>query len=130
MEVEQRIEASPDTVFSYLIDPVKFVTWMGIGAELDPQPGGRFRIHADADNVAIGEYLVVDPPQRLVMTWGWERGTKAVPPGSTTVEITLTPDGSGTVLRLRHMGLPSGDAREHHHHGWILYTGNLVKQFA
>jgi hypothetical protein len=30
-----------------------------------------------------------------------------VPPGSTTVEITLTPDGDGTILRLRHLGLPN-----------------------
>jgi uncharacterized protein YndB with AHSA1/START domain len=42
VEVEQRIEAAPDTVFSYLIDPVKFVTWMGI-ARID-----HGRDHADA----------------------------------------------------------------------------------
>jgi uncharacterized protein YndB with AHSA1/START domain len=53
-----------------------------------------------------------------------------VPPGSTTVEITLAPEGAGTVLRLRHMGLPSDDARQRHHGGWALYTGRLVARFA
>lgn len=129
IEVEQRIAAAPAIVFSYLIDPVKFVTWMGIGAELDPRPGGKFRIDADGGNIASGEYREVDPPHRLVMTWGWEQST-TVPPGSTTVEITLIPEGSGTILRLRHTGLPSEDARQRHHGGWTLYTGKLVAQLA
>jgi uncharacterized protein YndB with AHSA1/START domain len=127
--VEQRIAAAPAMVFSYLVDPAKFVTWMGIGAELDPRPGGKFRIDADGGNIASGEYREVDAPHRLVMTWGWEH-SKTVPPGSTTVEITLTPDGSGTVLRLRHTGLPSEETRQQHHGGWTLYTGKLVAQLA
>jgi uncharacterized protein YndB with AHSA1/START domain len=128
IEVEQRIAATPATVFSYLIDPAKFVRWMGVGAQLDPRPGGEFRIDADGGNIAIGEYKEVDPPHRLVMTWGWE-SDKSVPPGSTTVVITLTPDGSGTLLRLRHLGLPTADARVRHTGGWNLYTGQLVALF-
>jgi uncharacterized protein YndB with AHSA1/START domain len=101
---------------------------MGIGAQLDPRPGGRFRIDADAAHVAVGEYREVDPPHRLVMTWGWQ-GDKSVPPGSTLVEITLTPDGAGTLLRLRHTGLPDDEARESHRGGWALYTGRLHRLF-
>ena len=43
----------------------------------------------------------------------WE-GNEGVPPGSTIVELTLEADGDGTVLSLRHTGLPDGgrgDAR-------------------
>jgi uncharacterized protein YndB with AHSA1/START domain len=127
--VEQRIAAAPATVFSYLVDPAKFVTWMGVGAELDPRPGGKFRIDADGGNIASGEYREVDPPHRLVMTWGWEH-SEAVPPGSTTVEITLVPEGSGTILRLRHTGLPSEDARQRHLGGWTMYTAKLTALFA
>jgi uncharacterized protein YndB with AHSA1/START domain len=129
IEVEQRIAATPATVFSYLIDPAKFVQWMGVGAQLDPRPGGRFRIDADGGNIATGEYKEVDPPHRLVMTWGWE-GDESVPPGSTTVVITLMPEGPGTLLRLRHLGLPTADARERHTGGWNLYTGQLMALFA
>jgi uncharacterized protein YndB with AHSA1/START domain len=129
IEVEQLIAATPATVFSYLVDPAKFIEWMGVGAELDPRPGGKFRIDADGGNIATGEYVEVDPPHRLVMTWGWDRDA-AVPPGSTTVEITLTAEGAGTRLRLRHMGLPSDAARETHHGGWTLYTGKLRALFA
>jgi uncharacterized protein YndB with AHSA1/START domain len=128
VEVEQLIAAKPATVFSYLVDPAKFVTWMGVGAELDPRPGGKFRIDADGGNIATGEYLEVDPPHRLVMTWGWERDDTVLP-GSTRVEITLTAEGAGTKLRLRHLGLPSDTARETHHGGWMLYTGKLRSLF-
>ncbi len=121
----QRIAASPATVFSYLVEPAKFNAWMGVGAELDPRPGGRVRIDVDGEHVATGEFREVDPPHRVVMTWGWE-SNDAVPPGSTTVEITLTPDGAGTILRLRHLALPSEIERRSHLGGWELYTGRLA----
>ena len=98
---------------------------MGVGAELDPTPGGRVRIDVDGEHFALGEFREVDPPNRVVMTWGWERND-AVPPGSTTVEITLTPDGDGTILRLRHLGLPDDDQKRSHHAGWKQYTGKLA----
>jgi Activator of Hsp90 ATPase homolog 1-like protein len=39
--------------------------------------------------------------------------------------VTLQPDGSGTLLRLVHRGLPAGEV-EQHAHGWDLYLGRLV----
>lgn len=39
VEVERQIAAAPVTVFSYLVEPAKFVVWMGAAAELDPRPG-------------------------------------------------------------------------------------------
>lgn len=96
---------------------------MGVGAQLDPQKGGAFSIDVGSD-IATGEYHVVDPPHRLVMTWGWDNNPE-VPPGSTTVEITLTPEGSGTLMRLRHLRLPSDAQRASHRGGWAIYLGNL-----
>ena len=125
IEITQRIEASPDIVFAYLTDSHRFVKWMGVGAELDARPGGRFRIDVDGVHVASGEYQEIDPPRRLVMSWGWE-GHATVPPGSTTVEITLTPEQGATVLRLRHLGLPDEGERHHHTEGWRLYTSQLA----
>jgi uncharacterized protein YndB with AHSA1/START domain len=126
--VERRIAAAPGTVFSYLVEPAKFVAWMGATAELDPRPGGRFRIEVDSGTVAVGEYRVIEPPHRLVLTWGWER-SETVPPGSTTVEITLAPDGSGTLFRLRHLGLPSEEERKNHRTGWTMYSERLAALF-
>jgi uncharacterized protein YndB with AHSA1/START domain len=126
--VEQRIAASPATVFSYLTDPEKFVLWMGARAQLDPRPGGVVRIEVDGEHIATGEYREVDPPHRVVFSWGWEASPE-VPPGSTTVEITLTAEGEGTVLRLRHMGLPTDLQRSSHRNGWVMYATRLSGLF-
>lgn len=48
----------------------------------------------------------------------------AIPPGSTRVEVTLEPEGDGTLVRLRHFDLPE-QAREMHGQGWELYLGRL-----
>lgn len=125
IEITQRIEASPEIVFSYLTDSRRFTKWMGVGAELDARPGGRYRIDVDGVHIATGEYREVEPPHRLVMSWGWE-GHPTVPPGSTTVEITLTPQGGATVLRLRHLGLPDESERQTHADGWRNYTSQLA----
>ena len=124
IEVTQRIEAPPEIVFSYLTDSARFTQWMGIGAALDARPGGRYRIDVDGEHIASGEYREIDPPRRLVMSWGWE-GHPTVPPGSTTVEITLTSEQGATLLRLRHLGLPSEAERQQHTGGWGVYTGRL-----
>ena len=125
IEITQRIEASPEIVFAYLTDSQRFIRWMGVGAELDPRPGGRYRIDVDGVHIASGEYQKVDPPRRLVMSWGWE-GHPTVPPGSTTVEITLTSDRGATILKLRHLGLPGEGERRAHTEGWLQYMSQLA----
>ena len=124
IEITQRIEAPPEIVFSYLTDSARFIQWMGVGAELDARPGGRYRIEVDGQHIAIGQYREVEPPRRLVLSWGWE-GHPTVPPGSTTVEITLTPERGATVLRLRHLGLPNEGERRQHTVGWNQYVSQL-----
>lgn len=123
--VVRRIAAPPETVFDYLVDPARFVLWMGVAADLDARPGGGYHITVGPDAVATGDYQVVDPPRRLVFTWGW-RGDTDVPVGSTTVEILLTPEGEGTRLELRHRGLPGDQSRARHAEGWEMFLDRLT----
>ena len=125
LDVERRIGAPPDEVFAYLTDPAKYARWMGRDAELDPRPGGLYRVRMSPDAVALGEYVAVEPPSRVVFTWGWE-GSGSVPPGSTTVEITLQEDGDGTLLRLRHTGFSSDADADLHREGWEMYVARLA----
>jgi uncharacterized protein YndB with AHSA1/START domain len=127
--VETRVQASPATVFSYFTDPVKYRRWKGLDAELDPRPGGRYRVRMNSQRTVLGEYVVVEPPSRLVFTWGWE-GDGDLPPGSSTVEITLIPDGDDTLVRLRHTGLPTQESRTLHAAGWDHYLGRLARAAA
>lgn len=130
VEREVRIAARPETVFQFLVDPEKHLLWMGRRAELDPRPGGIYRVEINDQATAAGEFVDVAPPSRVLMTFGWEgqeagQGEHGVPPGSSRVELTLEPDGDGTLVRLRHYGLPEG-AREMHGQGWELYLGRLA----
>ena len=122
---EVRIEASPETIFPFFTDPAKLVLWKGITAELDPRPGSRYRCDLNGTDVTLGEYVVIDPPRRIVFTWGWESAGSPVPPGSSTVEITLSPDGAATLLRLTHRDLPEA-VRGEHRQGWDHYLARLA----
>jgi uncharacterized protein YndB with AHSA1/START domain len=145
IEHEIRVAADPETVFAFFTDPAKMVQWMGADATLDPRPGGICRIvfrvpdpvvefvgatggvplGADAMNVVLGEFVEVDPYRRIVFTWGFERRLFAMPPQSTAVEVTLTPDGEHTIVRLAHGRLPVA-AIDFHRAGWEHYLPRLA----
>jgi Activator of Hsp90 ATPase homolog 1-like protein len=72
----------------------------------------------------IGEFVEVDPPRRIAFTWGWEAETLVVPPQSTAVEVSFTPEGDETVVRVVHRRLPP-PAVDFHRAGWDHYLGRL-----
>jgi len=119
-----RIDAPPEIVFEFLTDPAKLIRWLGLRAELDPRPGGIFRVDPNGRDVIRGTYLETVPHSRVVFTWGWEAPGRGVPAGSTKVEITLARDGTGTRLRLTHRNLPSG-SRKGHDERWTHYLDRL-----
>jgi len=124
-EVEIRIAASPETVFDFFTDPDKMIQWMGRSADLDPRAGGTLRCDINGRDLARGEYVAVERPDRLVFTWGWEGEEPTVAPGASTVEVLLARDGEGTLLRLVHSDLPSAESAERHSHGWTHYAERL-----
>jgi uncharacterized protein YndB with AHSA1/START domain len=110
-----RIAAPPEVVFPYFTDPALIITWLGDRADLDPQPGGVFNVDFST-STARGSYIAVEPPTRVVFTWGLP-GNETMPAGSTTVEVILTPDGDETLVSLTHNDLP-GEHRPGHKKGW------------
>jgi uncharacterized protein YndB with AHSA1/START domain len=128
LEREIAIAASPETVWEFLVDPDKATPWMGQACSFDARPGGEYRCDVIPGHTARGEFVELDPPNRLVFTWGWEPGEDGpnpVPPGTSTIEIELTPDGDGAKLRFTHRDLPSNEAAESHGHGWDHYLERL-----
>jgi uncharacterized protein (TIGR02453 family) len=127
--VERWIDANPETVFSFFSDPGRWLSWQGVTAEIDPRPGRTFRMNVRGDGYAAGEFVLIDPCERIVLTWGWENEALGVPPGSSTVEVTFAADRGGTLVRLRHAGLPPTGLAPHDE-GWNHYLDRLAVRAA
>jgi uncharacterized protein YndB with AHSA1/START domain len=118
-----RIAAPPEVVFPYFTDPQLIVTWIGERAELEAEPGGTFAV--DFGSVAArGRYVTVEPPHRVVFTWGIP-GDTTLPPGMSTVEVVLVADDGDTIVNLTHRDLPP-DREPSHGEGWERCLGALV----
>lgn len=122
---EIMIDATPETIWPFLTEPGKHVEWDGTVAEIDPRPGGIYRVLVQGQYQSAGEYVEVVPLERVVFTFGWEQEGNPITPGSTTVEISLHPEGSKTLVRLVHRGLPE-DAVDDHGVGWSHYLRRLA----
>jgi uncharacterized protein YndB with AHSA1/START domain len=132
-EFEMSIAARPETVFSLFVDHAAFAEWMGAQmgvATIDPRVGGAVRVeYGGGFKIASGEVLALEEPTRFSFTWGYEDG-RPFAAGATRVDITLAAVGDGTLLTLRHSGLPSEVAAREHAGGWRLYTGILSDRAA
>ena len=129
VEVSVHIAARRETVFPYFTEPERYVEWMGGSATLEAVAGGVYRVGMRDGVEAVGEFLEVDFPNRVVFTWGWT-DQFAVAPGSTRVVVTLAEEDGGTRVVLRHHGLPDGEQRAHHRGGWEAYLDRLAVRAA
>ena len=116
------IRATPAQVFAYLVTAAGMTAWMGQHATLDPRPGGLFAVDI-AGSPIRGEFVEVNPPHRVVMTWGLA-GSAEFPAGASTVSFTLTATGDGTRVDVLHSNLPD-DRVEGHVDGWAHFLPRL-----
>lgn len=127
------IAAPPERVFHALTDPLELLRWWGSPETyrtehwtVDLRVGGKWHCtghSVDGRAFAVeGEYLVVDPPRKLVQTWrpGWEPGL------ANTITYRLDPIATGTRVTLRHEGFGDrADACRNHADGWERILGWL-----
>src|SRR5215471_9694693 len=120
---ELDLPAPVEEVFRHLTDPAAMTRWLGQPPPPEPAVGGAFEV--DINGVPVrGRYLEVDPPRRVVVSWG-VAGSTDLPPGTTEVEFTLTPIQTGTHLRLVHRGLPPSQGSIHGT-GWNHFLPRLT----
>jgi uncharacterized protein YndB with AHSA1/START domain len=123
---EVQIAAPPSTVFAFLTDPEKILSWMGAEATTEAHPGGLYLVKGlGPRKTARGAFREVIPVHRLAYSFGWE-GSEAVPPGSSLVEIDLVDRDGGTLLQMTHSGLPDEAQCAAHARGWTHYLGRLA----
>jgi uncharacterized protein YndB with AHSA1/START domain len=118
------INAEPSVVFDYFTKAEALARWMGDRAILDPRPGGQFIVFFEARAVE-GRYVELDAPTRLVISWG-RAGSRELAPESSTLEVTLRREGTGTRVDIVHSGLPESEAPRHAL-GWRHYLSRLAR---
>ncbi len=110
------IRARRETVFRYFTDSSHWAAWWGPGSTIDPQVGGKVFVRYPNAIEAAGEVLAIDPPSRLVYTFGFASG-QPIPVGASRVTIALDVVPEGTRLRLAHE-FPDPGARDGFVQGW------------
>jgi uncharacterized protein YndB with AHSA1/START domain len=134
----RRIKAPPDIVFEAVTTAEGIAQWWGPDAgpvllsESDPRVGGcyrlRFRTIPGMEHECSGEFLVVDRPRRVVMSWRWTEGGED--PGESQVEIILRAIDVGTELTFTHSRLHDETSRDSHEWGWTGALNKLQAYFA
>lgn len=126
IELERVLPAPPEAVFAVWSSAESLAAILCPGeiqraeVELDFRVGGRFRVVMQGERpyVHTGQYLEIEPSERLVFSWVSEFLPE--PEQRTRVSLTLQAAGAGrTRLRLVHDELPDTDAYDGHRSGWV-----------
>ena len=121
--VEREIPFPPEKIWRALTQPHLIEEWL-MKNDFQPVVGHRFTFRATPapgwNGIIESEVLVVEPPSRLVYSWGALGLDSAV-------TFTLTPTGEGTRLRMEHSGFgPDQDqAYKGASYGWRNFLGKL-----
>lgn len=120
--VRRRIAASAAELFEAWLDPTALAQWMRPGtvhcttAHVDARVGGRYEVIMEVDTRVVphrGEYIVIDPPRRLVFTWNSPHTGER----DTLVEVDFLAAGADTEVVVTHQQLPEAE-RAGHEQGW------------
>jgi uncharacterized protein YndB with AHSA1/START domain len=123
--LERDYAAAPERLFDAWTRADLLGRWFGCAAdnlwtahEWEVRPGGAIHVSLDFDGHPYevrGEFVVVDPPRRLKYRWSDHE----------TVEVRISPRGSGSHLELLHSFPISRDARAILTAGWSHSLGQL-----
>ncbi len=139
LELRRTFPVSRERLFAAWTDPEEFRQWFGpdscrvLDVSMDVRVGGRYvvTIAGEGDEVMknAGEFREVNPPSRLVYTWGW-----ANDPDWDGVDSIVTVDfieqPGGAEVRVSHQRFPSAESRGRHEYGWTGALENLAAYVA
>jgi uncharacterized protein YndB with AHSA1/START domain len=138
----RRIAARPAIVFEALVTADGIASWWGpadepaISAVVDTQANRRFRVRfrtADGrEHECSGEFLEIDRPTRVVLSWRWSDGgepDEVAAHNASRVEFRLRAIDTGTELTLIHSALTTEVSAHSHAGGWGGALEKLVRQY-
>ena len=126
LTVRRKLPCRQEEAFAAWTDPDALVAWFGgtvaktLSAAVEPYVGGSYRVTMQRDDevgAVEGVYLEVEPPQRLVFTWRWDRaeiedGRESI----VTVEFLGHRDATEVVVT--HEGIRTEASFAFHVGGW------------
>lgn len=129
---EISIAAPAERVFQAITDPAQVVRWWGQSGiyrctefQSDLRVGGKWRSAGTSAEgrsfEAKGEYVQIDPPRLLVLTWvaSWTGEVQTV------VRWELEASKQGTLVRIRHSGFDAHPELGQSYSGWPRMLGWL-----
>jgi uncharacterized protein YndB with AHSA1/START domain len=121
------LKAPRERVFAAWTDPALAAQWWRpsgctlLSCEMDVRPGGkwhrRMRVSDGSVIAKYGVYREVEPPGRLVFTYGSDYGNGTLDP-ETMVGLTFADVPGGTRLTLWHTEFQDVAVRDSHIGGW------------
>src|SRR5258708_5679068 len=128
VELRKRLGAAAERVFAAFAEARLVTRWLTPARDsartllqFEFRVGGAYRFaYALPDGrtvIVAGTYRAIEPPSRIVFSWTIE------PPDEhagieSEVTVSITPDGVGAELHIRHERLEHPDAASRHHDGW------------
>ncbi len=129
--VEQHVAAAPEALWSAWTSAEGLARWWwphlpDATYEVDGKPGGGYRIESTAAGIGVqGEFLEVEEPHGLVITWQWlEAG---VPGPVDRVAVELIRDGDGTLVRVTHL-MSEDQTHDGYRAGWTDVLNRLASR--
>jgi uncharacterized protein YndB with AHSA1/START domain len=131
VEVSIVIRAPREAVFDAWLARDRMARFLCAGdthvdeVDVDPRPGGRFRIVMASPRGAHehrGRYVEIDRPTRLRFTWT----SNATGGRETDVTVTFDEVEDGTRVTLVHVSLPDAPAADRHRTGWRTILDKLA----
>jgi uncharacterized protein YndB with AHSA1/START domain len=128
----RRIRSTPAKVWNAFVDPREIVHWWGpdagptLSAETDVRVGGAFKVvfrtMAGEQFESHGEYLELDPPKRLVMSFWFS----ITPHLRSRVTVSIVAAGDGVELTINHDGFSDEELPVTHEEGWKGAIGKMA----
>lgn len=129
LTVERAMQAPPDVLFRAWTEHLD--RWLAAPGTLLMRPEANtafyFETHHGAErHPYYGRFLRLERNRLVELTW-LSTGTRHT---ETVITVELTPKGSGTRLRLTHMGFPDEELRNAHQEAWPMFLARLDERMA
>ncbi len=128
LRIERHFEAKPELLYRCFLEAEHLAAWFGPErvvcsvAKVDAWVGGAYELtmhNTDGTEIGlVGQYLELEEPSLIKMTWRWKREDDSDPGEETLVTIRFKEAEGGTLMQLKHERFGESSERDRHGSGW------------